>query len=537
MTGSIARRASSSATRRCRRRVVVDDDQLAVDAGAVVGARTPRAPDRAAGRARCRWAPRSQARGLWRCGGQGMRLASTIIQRSTRLSTDVHTPVPGARRRAAARCACRRSCSRWGRPGALRLRRRAHPARRAALSRRLGSEAAGDPLTSTRRCAPSGRGDAVVAAADLAAAALVAAAAARLGTRLGRPRPAGRRRCCSCCCRTRRSRGSAASGCARSARRSSRVAVTAARCCCCCAGARRAVERRPCGRSRPACCFGIGLLAQVQRRVYAVAGTRRGVADAAADRRRACCASPPGSWSRSSALLAVFGVGGALGDLYEATIALQPAVLGRDLRRARRHRCATCSPFPIERARVDALWFAGRRRLLSCCWRGAFSQRDAARPASSGSQRRACRSRSTAAAACRSTSSRRSRRWRWPPAGGGGLDLAAAGSLGRRSRIAAVPLAAAGRDRRRGASNPFPKLAEQTSSTPRYALGRIDRRRLPRPLRRRPASTRRWRRRRSASTCGAQRRRRRVYVFGFTCAAYVYGGPRAAPRASSGAGR
>ena len=56
--------------------------------------------------------------------------------------------------------------------------------------------------------------DAVVPAADLAAAAAIAVLLYRLGRRWpAPPGPAPPRRCSSCCCRTRRSRGSAASAC------------------------------------------------------------------------------------------------------------------------------------------------------------------------------------------------------------------------------------------------------------------------------------------------------------------------------------
>ena len=53
---------------------------------------------------------------------------------------------PGARRRAADRPPALARAADGAGPGAVRLRRRADPPRRAGLSRRLGSEAAGHPL-------------------------------------------------------------------------------------------------------------------------------------------------------------------------------------------------------------------------------------------------------------------------------------------------------------------------------------------------------------------------------------------------------
>ena len=61
-------------------RIVVDDDELAVDAGVGVGSKDRVRPDRAAVRARCKWARRSRARRRMLKRRPRMRLASTIIQ-------------------------------------------------------------------------------------------------------------------------------------------------------------------------------------------------------------------------------------------------------------------------------------------------------------------------------------------------------------------------------------------------------------------------------------------------------------------------
>ena len=289
-------------------------------------------------------------------------------------------------------------------------------ARRAALSRRLGSEAAGDPLHLRRRCARSGRAtpsSPLPTSPPRRSSRLLLVGSAR---RSGRPLAGGRRRrCSSCCCRTRRSRGSAASGVRAQCETFIAVAV---------AGALLLLAARPHGadrrrrssrRRRAASALAFAL--KYNAAVYARRRHRRalwlmsGLTVAA---RR--CASPPGSRRPGRGLFC--GV--------------------RARRRARpistrRRSSTTCStrakPTPgrwtcaryllavPDRARAGRCAVARRRRRLrSCCWRVAFAQRDAPRSPSSGWQRPACRSRSTAAAACRSTSCRRSRRWRWRPA-------------------------------------------------------------------------------------------------------------------------
>ena len=220
-------------------------------------------------------------------------------------------------------------------------------------------------------------------------------------------------------------------------------------------------------------------------------------------------------------MLAVFALGGTLRPLFDATILY-------NLRYSAETYGAT-SPaayllaFPIERARADAQWLLGgagclvllggavtdRRRLIPVIW---------------------------VAAACLSIAINGSRSLpqyfiQAQPA----LALAAGmggvlvwtwlrNALGRQARLAAIPLAlivavAAWRV----GDDPFPKLFEQTAFDLRHALGRVSRHDyLARYDDDRKYSAL------AARTLGDYLKTHsqpadRVYVFGFTCAAYVYG--------------
>ena len=350
-----------------------------------------------------------------------------------------------------------------------------------------------------------------------------AAVSARRDARSGRRR-ATPRRCSSCCCRTRRSPGSAASGCARSARRSS-PSRSPARCCCSSRGrngpsAAAARRRRRAVRPR--------VHVQVQRRrLRRCRRSPTAVADASTDRRARAAPSAPGScvpvagaacWcSRSAA---------ALPAAVRRDDPLQPPVLA-----------ARPTPGAIERLPLPARLpdRTGARRCAVDCW---------AAPAASCCWRRACSQRDRAsipviwvAAACAVDRDQRQpqpaavlhpgaiRRWRSPPGWGGALAWTwIAGSLGRRARIAAVPLAAGRRHRRVARRTQFPKLVEQTALR-RAARARPDPTTPPTS----PATTTTGSTRRSAATTLGEYLQAhsapadRVYVFGFTCAAYVYG--------------
>ena len=186
---------------------------------------------------------------------------------SALLLPDVHTPAPGARRRAAARPPAVAGAADGAGPGALRLRRRAHPARRARVSRRVGSEAAGDPL---RVCG---------AARDLVAR----RRGARGGSRRGRPRRGAavdrrraarraaarraRRRSCSCSCPIRASTRYGGVRVRAQAETFIALAVTAAlalavQC--------SATRQRSCGHAcwRPGCCSGAAFTLKYNAGLY-----------------------------------------------------------------------------------------------------------------------------------------------------------------------------------------------------------------------------------------------------------------------------
>ena len=353
-------------------------------------------------------------------GGQRMRLQSTIIQPQLACPTgrptdlDEYSRLLACRRAAPAAPAVARPADGRG-PGALRLRRRAGPRGRPALPRRVGSEAAGDPLPLRRPA------DAVA------------------GRCRRRPRPISRPRRLSRGCSTGSARlaGPAGTGAAAallflflSNPAFTRVAGIRLRSQCetfiavAVAGRaaasllRGAAERQASGGARDGRrrrALRPGVHVQVQRR--RLRRRRRGdaVAVQAPDVRRLLLRSPPGSCCRSLAILHHLRARRRPAAAHRRHDSLQPRVLGRDLRSAL-DVVRYLVTFPIERARVDALW-TRRRRGLPPAAGGRAHATGSGWCRSSGSPPPARRSRSTAAAACRSTSSRPTRRWRSPPDG------------------------------------------------------------------------------------------------------------------------
>jgi len=221
-------------------------------------------------------------------------------------------------------------------------------------------------------------------------------------------------------------------------------------------------------------------------------------------------------------LLAVFAIGGSLRPLFDATI-LYNLQYSAETYAGATNPAAYLLAFPIERARADAQWLLGGAGCLVLL-AGAFSQRSRLIPVI------------WVAAACVSIAINGSRSLpqyfiQAQPAlalaaglGGALVWTWLSGSLGRRARIAAVPLAAlVAIGAWRVGDDPFPKLFEQTAFDVRHALGRISRSDyLARYDDDRKYSAL------GATTLGEYLKANsgtsdRVYVFGFTCAAYVYG--------------
>ena len=392
-------------------RVVVDDHQLAVDPGARRSRGRSRGPDRPAARARCRWERRSRARPEMRraTDKDETRKHYKPVARAlmpTRL-------VPGARRRAAAAARCRPSCSRWA-PTRASMPTSASASSPASCPTAMpGIRSRRPSITPTPSCARVWPGDAAVGGADLLAAAAVAWLLFRLGRALGSPRRRRRQRArSSCCCRTRRSPGWAASGCARSAKRSSR-SRSPPRFCSCSTAARR--SNAAAARLARASLFGLAFLFKYNAGIYAGGGTCRGLA-VAADRlagrpaggRRVRAAAWRSCW-RCSARAARCAISTTRPSPTTCAIRAKPT-------RARAAALRYLLTFPIERARVDALWTVGGAGCLVLLL--LARQRSASGSSRrSGSRRPACRSPSTAAAACRSISCRPTRRSRSRPDG------------------------------------------------------------------------------------------------------------------------
>ena len=159
--------------------------------------------------------------------------------------------------------------------------------------------------------------------------------------------------------------------------------------------------------------------------------------------------------------------------LYDATILYNLQYSGETYAGASDF-AALPAAFPVEHARVDALWtLGGAGCLLLLAGARAAIARGWCR--SSGSRPRACRSPSTAAAGCRSTSSRPRRRSRWPPAGRAALawawlqaSLGRSGQASRRPRPSSLVVGD-----RRLARQQFPSWSSRRVFDARYALGRI----------------------------------------------------------------
>lgn len=228
-------------------------------------------------------------------------------------------------------------------------------------------------------------------------------------------------------------------------------------------------------------------------------------------------------------MIAVFAVGGTLRPLYDATI-LYNLQYSAETYGAATNPAAYLLAFPIERARADAQWLLGGAGCVVLL-AGAFTARTRLIPVV------------WVAAACLSIAINGSRSLpqyfvQAQPA----LALAAGlggalvwtwlkDSLGRRARLAAIPLVlVAAVAAWRVGDNPFPKLVEQTAFDLRHALGRIPRHDyLARYDDDRKYSAL------SATLLGDYLTANsapgdRIYVFGFTCAAYVYGGRASASR-------
>ena len=291
----------------------------------------------------------------------------------------------------------------------------------------------------------------------------------------------------------------AASGCARSARRSSPSSVAGCAAACCVRGRKGSRRRRLVSRRHP---LRPRVHVQVQRRGVRDRRPRRAVAVQAARPSGSSCASPPGSlvpvagdccWSSRSAA--------ALRPLVRRDDPLQPPVLGRDLRRARSNACRYLLTFPIERARADALWTAGRRRLPRAAGRHGLAARaaDPGRLGRSGVRvDRDQRQPQPAAVLHPGAPGAR----RLPPAGRRARLELARGRPRTPGDARGRSAGGARRDRRRGASATirFRSSSSRPSSMRATRSAGSPARRIS-PATTTTGSTRRSRRRRSASTC------------------------------------
>jgi hypothetical protein len=217
-------------------------------------------------------------------------------------------------------------------------------------------------------------------------------------------------------------------------------------------------------------------------------------------------------------MLAVFGLGGALRDLYNATIAYNVRYSGQtyaDPRAAIRYLLT----FPIERARVDALWTIGgagclvlvvlsagrRERLLAPIWVAAACLSITVNGSRGLPQYFVQANPALALAAGWAAVEA----WPWLRLRSG----RAAPALG----ALALAIVAIGVWR----VNQFPKLVEQTTFDARYAIGRITRA----DYLARYDDDRKYSALDAAQLAAtvrtSTRPEDRIYVFGFTCAVYV----------------
>jgi len=219
-----------------------------------------------------------------------------------------------------------------------------------------------------------------------------------------------------------------------------------------------------------------------------------------------------------AAALAIFVAGGALGDLYAATITYNLRYSGETYAgplAALRYLLT----FPIERARVDALWTLGGagcliliplslarpQRLIAPMWVGAACLSIAVNGSRGLPQYFVQANPALALAAG------------WGAIEAWALIRAHAGRYASAVGMAAGLVVLVGVWR----VDQFPKLVEQTMFDARYALGRIDRS----TYLARYGDDRKYSALSSAALADTIRARTqegdRIYIFGFTCAAYV----------------
>jgi hypothetical protein len=232
-----------------------------------------------------------------------------------------------------------------------------------------------------------------------------------------------------------------------------------------------------------------------------------------------------GSLIVPAALLLTFWRGGALGDLYQATIAYNVLYSGETYA-GRWDMLRYLLTFPVQHARLDALWFAGGLGCVVLCAAG-IRRRIFWLPAV------------WVALSCLSIAINGSRNLpqyfvQAAPAlalAAGTAATLALPALPRAARWLVVMLLAAGVWR--AGDNPFPKLVDNVRHDTRYLLGRLDQR----------AHLARYGGARDADKFSALDNRdigaflgarttadETVYVFGYSPAAYVYADRRSASR-------
>ena len=217
-------------------------------------------------------------------------------------------------------------------------------------------------------------------------------------------------------------------------------------------------------------------------------------------------------------MVAIFLAGGALGELYDATITYNVQYSGETYA-GPGDAVWYLMTFPIERARVDALWTVGgagclllillapwkRERLVAPLWVGAACLSIAVNGSRGLPQYFVQANPALALAAA----------WgafeTWP------LVRSWAGRRAPAAGLVAILVISVGVWR----VNQFPKLVQQTSFDASYLLGRLDRA----DYLSRYADDRKYSAAASAELAETVRGRTqpldRIYVFGFTCAAYV----------------
>jgi 4-amino-4-deoxy-L-arabinose transferase-like glycosyltransferase len=229
-----------------------------------------------------------------------------------------------------------------------------------------------------------------------------------------------------------------------------------------------------------------------------------------------------------AAILIVFAASGALRAFYAATFTYNVQYSGETYS-GPTHVLAYLATFPIERARVDALWTLGgagcllliaaatRRReaLFAPMWVGAACISIAINGSRGLPQYFVQANPALALAAAWGGSLA----WSW-------LRERLSVPVARVAAVSVLTLVAIGVWR----VNQFPKLVEQTAFDARYALGRMERAEYLS----RYADERKYSARAAADLAGFLQAHseptQRVYVFGFSCAAYVGSGRASASR-------